>query len=134
MSAANADDIEVLARTMWAEARGEGVDGMKAVASVVLNRKAHRRWPNEISAVCQQPWQFSCWNPGDPNRAKLLAVTSKDVMFSLAMGIARDALAGELVDATGGADHYHAKSVSPSWAKGQTPTAAIGNHLFYKLG
>lgn len=134
MSSANADAVETLARTLWGEARGEGPDGMQAVAAVVLNRQAHRRWPNDVVAVCQQPWQFSCWNPGDPNRSKLLAVTAKDAMFARALGIARDALAGELVDPTGGADHYHAKGILPSWAKGQTPSAAIGNHLFYKLG
>jgi len=36
-----------------------------------------------------------------------------------------------LDDPTGGATHYHARGLMPAWARGQDPSAEIGNHLFY---
>lgn len=132
--------IDTLARTLWGEARGEGPQGMEAVASVILNRVKTAQakggsywWGNDIISVCQKPYQFSCWNRSDPNYRVLQAVTEKDLHYATALRIARRAVAGVLSDSTGGADHYHAKYVSPDWARGQTPTTTIRNHIFYKL-
>lgn len=132
--------VDVLARTLWGEARGEGAEGMEAVACVVLNRVKVARdkggfwWGDTIIAVCQKPYQFSCWNRSDVNYKRLQDVTEKsDLHFATAMRIARRAVAGVLKDATGGADHYHEKSILPDWAAGQTPTTQIKNHIFYKL-
>lgn len=131
--------IDTLARTLWGEARGDGPQGMEAVAAVILNRvkiaQAHGGywWGNDIISVCQKPYQFSCWNRSDPNYRVLQAVTEKDLHFATAVRIARRAVAGTHPDITGGADHYHAKSITPDWTKGQKPTATIRNHIFYKL-
>lgn len=131
--------VDVLARTLWGEARGEPVAGIEAVASVILNRvaiaKAKGRywWGNDVITVCQKPYQFSCWNRSDPSYRKLLAVTDKNIHFATCLRIARRALAGALPDLTCGATHYHADYVSPDWARGETPTVIIGRHLFYKL-
>lgn len=131
--------IDVLARTLWGEARGEGTGGMEAVASVILNRveiaqkKGSYWWGNNIIQVCQKPYQFSCWNRADPNFRKLQAVDAHDLYFATAQRIARRALAGTLKDQTGGATHYHANNVLPYWAKRKTPTASIGRHIFYHL-
>jgi spore germination cell wall hydrolase CwlJ-like protein len=127
-------DRLTLARTLWGEARGEGRAGMEAVAAVIVNRAQSPRWPDSIAAVCKQPWQFSAWNDGNPNRAKMLRLgpDSDDPAFQLAWEIAGDAVAGRLPDRTNGADHYHADYVSPSWASGMTRTAAIGSHQFYR--
>lgn len=131
------DAVDVLARTLWGEARGEGMAGMEAVAAVIMNRVAQARrrgrmwWGNSVAEVCRKPWQFSCWNVGDPNRAKLLAVDSTDPVFALALRIARRAAAGGLPDPTAGATHYHARGVRPEWAAGRQPMAEIGRHLFY---
>lgn len=131
--------IDTLARTLWGEARGEGPQGMEAVANVVLNRAAVAQakggywWGNDIISVSQKPYQFSCWNRSDPNYRQLQAVTEKDLHFATAMRIARRAVAGTLADITGGATHYHAKSITPDWARGETPTTTIRNHIFYKL-
>lgn len=131
--------IDTLARTLWGEARGEGPKGMEAVASVILNRvqvaeaKGGYWWGKDIISVCQKPYQFSCWNRSDPNYKQLVAVTEKDIHFATAARIARRAVAGTLKDTTGGADHYHATSITPDWAAGQKPTAMIGHHIFYKL-
>lgn len=131
--------IDVLARTLWGEARGEGTNGMEAVACVVLNRVAIAEkkegfwWGNNIIQVCQKPYQFSCWNRADPNFRKLQAVDSKDIHFATASRIARRAAAGVLADITKGATHYHAKETSPYWARGEKPVAVIGRHAFYRL-
>lgn len=125
------NDAEILARTIWGEARGEGLAGMEAVAAVILNRVAAGRFGDGVYGVCRRPRQFSCWNDGDPNLAKLLAVTDADARFALAVHIARRALGGALADRTGGATHYHAAYVFPRWARGRTPSAEIGRHIFY---
>jgi hypothetical protein len=126
--------IDTMARTVWGEARGEGVAGMQAVASVILNRAAHPGWRgSDVASCCTHPYQFSCWLPGDPNRAKLLAVTADDPQFFQALAIATDALAGMLPDVTGGADSYYATGTpEPIWAVGLTPCAVIGRHQFYR--
>jgi spore germination cell wall hydrolase CwlJ-like protein len=133
MAAANeAEALDTLARTIWAEARGEGREGMEAVASVILNRVKHPKWwGRDIVSVCKKPFQFSCWNANDPNLAKLLSVTEKDAAFRLALEIARDAMAGKIMDTTGGATSYHTTAILPGWAKAMQLSATIGNHMFY---
>lgn len=127
--------VDTMARTLWGEARGEGPAGMAAVAWVIRNRVASRVrwWGRGVVGVCRHPFQFSCWNPGDPNLIRLRDVTVSDPHFTAAVRIARDVLAGRVPDPTGGADHYHAATVAPDWARGREPTARIGGHLFYKL-
>jgi len=128
-------DVDVLARTLWGEARGEGRAGMEAVACVILNRadKRQKRWPNQVAEVCQQRLQFSCWNPNDPNLARLRRVEASDPTFKIALEVAGIAVAGNLPDPTGGANHYHTAAVQPDWSKGKQPVATIGHHKFFKL-
>ena len=126
--------VDVLARTLWAEARGEGVTGMRAVACVVRNRANNPRWwGRSIVDVCLKPWQFSCWNHNDPNRAKLLSVGQSDRQFQQALDAARETVAGRLPDLTRRADHYHTKAVRPLWSRGVTPVVTLGNHVFFRL-
>lgn len=101
-------EIDVLARTLWGEARGQGHIGMEAVASVVLNRvkvaQGHGGkywWGGNIIQVCQKPYQFSCWNRSDPNFQKLQAIDDKNLYFASALRIARRAVAGVLPDRSG---------------------------------
>ncbi len=135
----NQIEIDVLARTLWGEARGEGTAGMHAIASVVLNRVrvAERHggywWGGNIVQVCQKPYQFSCWNRSDPNFRKLQAIGEEDLYFATALRLARRAVAGVLEDVTNGATHYHAAGVAPFWAKSEKPCAVIGSHIFYAL-
>jgi N-acetylmuramoyl-L-alanine amidase len=138
-AAYKARETDILARTLWGEARGEGTAGMQAVAAVVLNRvaRAHEKggawWGEDVISVCLKPWQFSCWNRADPNYRVLSAVGPGDPYFRNALLVARAALAGRLRDPTGGATHYHAAGVRPDWARGARPTATIGRHVFYSL-
>lgn len=137
MSSPRIETVDILARTLYGEARGEPVRGIEAVAAVVLNRVARAEsrgaywWGATIAQVCTKPWQFSCWNPGDPNREKILAVKPEAKAFNCCRRIARRAVAGTLKDPTGGATHYHHIAAAPAWARGRAPSAEIGNHLFY---
>lgn len=130
---------DILARTIWGEARGETLQGKEAVANVIINRLKISRargkfwWGNTLEEVCQKPFQFSCWNEDDPNYTKILAVTEDDPQFAICLRIARRALNGVLTDHTNGADHYHADHVTPKWAHSRVPAAVIGNHIFYQL-
>lgn len=132
-------EVDVLARTLWGEARGEGIKGMEAVACVILNRVRFAKniggywWGDSIIKVCQKPYQFSCWNKKDPNFPKLITVDREDLFFGTALRVARRAAAGAMKDCTGGATHYHAPGVTPNWAKDQYFSVEIGQHRFYKL-
>ena len=128
------DDLDVMARTIWGEARGEPLEGKVAVAWVIKNRADHPGWwGHGVANVCRQPWQFSCWNADDPNRAKLIGVTARDEMFRESLMAAAGVLSGNLPDPTGGANHYHARGIAPNWAAGEVPTVRLRHHLFYKI-
>lgn len=128
-----ATDVDTLARTLWGEARGEGFKGMVAVAWVVRNRfQAQSRWGKTITAVCRQPYQFSCWNENDPNREKLIKVTADDSSFLRALGVAALVMTGDIDDPTDGADHYHTLDIRPSWADNMRVTLVQGHHRFLK--
>lgn len=129
------EQIEYMARTMWGEARGEGATGMRAVGHVIMNRVKAGSWygltPKE---VVLKKSQFSCWNENDPNRAKLLTVTTADSNYALALSLAKAIYAGTMPDITNGATNYLALgslSTVPSWVSKMTQVAEIGNHTFY---
>lgn len=128
--------LDTLARTCWGEARGDGRSGMTAVACVVMNRvKVPCWWGHDVVSVCVQPRQFSCWDQGDPNRAKLLAVNETDPEYAIALEIAASALAGTLVDTTNGATSYKT-TVLPwptGWGSPRNPVAVVGHQSFYCL-
>lgn len=129
-------EIDVLARTLWGEARGEGETGMHAVANVVMNRVRNPRWwGNTVETVCLQPAQFTCWSHKDPNYEKLKAVTVEtDQVFAKAVEIATKAIDVGITDITGGADHYYNPfHANPKWALESRVTKKIGNHIFLRL-
>lgn len=130
-------DVDVFAKTLYGEARGEGLKGIEAVASVIINRLkvAVKRgdfwWGRTVKEICLKPYQFSCWNPEDLNFKKIREVTDKEPLFDVCLRVAKRAMLGFLTDTTRGATHYHAKSVHPAWARHLVPVEDIGNHLFY---
>jgi hypothetical protein len=139
-------DTDILARTICGEARGEGQAGMEDVASVILNRvKAARAFIAEngryhplfgdgsVASACLKPYQFSCWNPGDPNRAVIEALGTDKAIFRQALNIAEDAIVGKLEDRTNNATHYYDRRlpIPPAWAAGLTPCFEEGHHLFF---
>lgn len=133
VAGATNQDVLILARTIYGEARGEERVGREAVANVVLNRVRDGRWPDSIAEVCLQTSQFSCWNHNDPNRCKIrsLLLNEGDALFDDCYRIAQKAILGNIADRVGNATHYHAAGISrPSWVGEARPTQ-IGRHLFY---
>lgn len=124
-------DFEILAKTVYGEARGEKWQGQIAVACCILNRFKSNKWysAKTIAGVCQKPWQFSCWNKNDPNAQKIANLPYS--VYAQYFSIIKEA---EAKDITNGATHYYAPKVvkCPSWAEGKIPCAEIGNHLFFK--
>ncbi len=133
----NEQEVDILARTIFGEARGEPLAGQEAIASVVLNRVMFSKvkkgywWGNTVIEVCQKPWQFSCWNKSDTNYQLLSQDISSNKYFQICRRIALRALAGVLEDKTFGATHYHLRSLRPKWSIGKIPCTEIGNHIFY---
>lgn len=131
------EETEILAKTLYGEARGEGLSGIEAVANVIMNRVRHAQkykgfwWGKTVKEVCLKPFQFSCWNTNDPNCDLLKKDLSQDSVFDICRRVAVRAINGLLKDNTKGATHYHTLNVNPSWASKLTPCAQIGQHLFY---
>jgi spore germination cell wall hydrolase CwlJ-like protein len=132
----NAKDVDTLARTVFGEARGEHLEGMHAVAWVILNRakRGPPRFPATISGVCKQKAQFTCWASDDPNSKACAAANDSDPYFVLAVFAASGVLSGQVPDLTNGSDHYHTLGMRPypAWAGKMTLQAVIGQHRFYK--
>lgn len=135
-------DENILARTIYGEARGEGLEGMEAVALVVMNRVKAQKWFTgyvlhegqkipSVAQTCLKRAQFSCWNKNDANYPVLQKITAEDPIFRECLIVAKRALNGQLTDFTNGALYYHTKQIKPSWAKGKSPCYEVKNHLFY---
>lgn len=142
MSADTDQALDTLARTLWGEARGEGREGMEAVAAVIANRidislalGGRHWWGRDWVTVCRAKAQFSCWNPGNPNRPKLLTVDDSDPAFRLAREVAADAIADRIEDPTFRATSYKVASLPwpYSWGHFRLPLVEIGHHAFYDL-
>lgn len=129
-------DLEIAARTVWGEARGESQQGREAVAWVLRNRveATTGQFREDVSPAdaALKPWHFSVWNAGDPNRLKMQALALADpVLLACLAAVATAWAADRSADPTGGARHYHAAGITPAWAEGRRPSARIGRHLFY---
>lgn len=59
--------MNLLARIISAESRGEPYEGQVAVGAVILNRIAHPSFPNTLAGVIYQPGAFSCLDDGGVN-------------------------------------------------------------------
>ncbi len=125
--------FETAARTLYQEVRGEPLDGQQAVAHVICNRLATSRWGHSLASVCLWPKQFSGWNgPSDPNFLKALELSETDNTLDHMRSVMQAALDRKM-DPTGGATHYHAKSIpAPYWAAGAISCGQFGHQLFYK--
>lgn len=125
-------DVEILARTIFGEARGEPREGQVAVAWTVKNRFESKKWfsAKSVAGVCLKRAQYSCWNPGDPTYRRMVQATKLELEPFAEIGQA--VFGGSEPDPTGGATHYYAEHIaSPNWAEGKQPSAIIGHHLFF---
>lgn len=118
-STTSSSDLYLLAKCIYAEARGESYVGQVAVGAVILNRVKSSSFPNTISGVIYQPWAFTCVYDGqinlEPNNTAYQA--------------ARDALNGW--DPTYGSIYYYnAATATSSWIFSRQTTIVIGKHTF----
>ena len=133
------DDVTLLARCIWGEARGEPLRGKFAVGLVVRNRvRRPSWWGRNYPEVILFPWQFSVFNENDPNRAKLLhpMAHGRPELWWECVDVAAMVVQNEVIDFLSGATHYIVWSTpedkQPDWAK-QTKKIVrrIGRHAFY---
>jgi N-acetylmuramoyl-L-alanine amidase len=137
------EDIDILARTIFGEARGEynrpdgGIAALIVIANVVMNRVKQGGWfGSTVKEVCLKPWQFSCWNKNDPNLVFLKEINLSNPIFKVCQQVAKEVSSQRWPDLTEGCDHYFSASLvqSPSWSVGKKPKLRVGRHLFYQLG
>jgi polyphosphate kinase 2 len=130
------DDL-IVAATIWGEARGEGSEGMKAVANVIRNRAdSLKKSPKD---VVLQKKQFSIWN--DTTTDNFLNKINKSILknpkdgsaWETAQNLVKNYIKKKGTDNTKGAEFYHTTSIKPSWDYSKLKyTTTIGNHKFYK--
>ena len=123
-SLAQVNDTVCMLKNIYHEARGEGVEGMQAVALVTLNRA--KQQDKTVCEVVYQRKQFS-WTNTTKGRNKPIKGN-----IDAAYNVASAAMSDKLIDFTGGATHYHTKKVKPIWRKSLDKIAIINNHVFYK--
>lgn len=112
-------DLDLLARVISAEARGEPYAGQVAVGAVILNRIEHPSFPNSISGVVYQSGAFTCVTDGQIN----------EPVAESAYRAARDALNGS--DPCGGAIYYFNPATATSaWIWSRPLITVIGKHRF----
>ena len=115
----SSSDVYLLARTIYAEGRGEPYTGQVAIGAVVLNRVRSSQFPNTISGVVYQKHAFTAVTDGQIN------LTPNET----AMRAARDAINGW--DPTGGAIYYYNPAVATSaWIFDRQTVTVIGKHVF----
>ena len=115
----NSNDRYLLAKVIYAEARGESYTGQVAIAAVVLNRVRDSRFPNTVAGVIYQPWAFTAVNDGQIN----LEPNQK------AYQAADDALNGW--DPTYGCVYYYNPQTATSkWIFSTKKVTQIGKHVF----
>lgn len=116
---ASSQEMDLLARAVYSEARGEPFQGQVAVAAVILNRVKHPDFPNTIAGVIYQPWAITAVHDGQfwftPNQS--------------AYNASQQALSG--VDPTYGAVYYYNPvTATNQWIRSRTIITRIGNHVF----
>ena len=119
----NVSNVQLLARAINGEARGETYEGQVAVGAVILNRVAHSSFPNTIAGVIYQPGAFTAVSDGQIN----VAIEESSTVVKAA----RDALNGW--DPTEGAIYYfNPDTATNKWIWSRPLIKTIGKHRFCK--
>ena len=119
-----------MAAAVYYEARGESRNGQLAVAQVVMNRVASKRYPNTVCGVVFQGedkrnrCQFSFACDGKPERPR------PGKAWNQALDIAKRFEGGERYSRVAEATHYHADYVKPRWSRSMRRISKIGRHIF----
>lgn len=116
-------DIQLLARAINGEARGESYEGQVAVGAVILNRVKHSSFPNTIAGVIYEPGAFTAVSDGQINHP----IDENSTVYKAA----RDAMNGW--DPTNGCIYYfNPNTATSSWIWSRTIVKTIGKHHFCK--
>lgn len=116
-------DLQLLARAVNGEARGESYEGQVAVAAVILNRVKHADFPNTIAGVIYEPGAFTAVSDGQINHP----IAENSTVFKAA----QDAMNGW--DPTNGCVYYfNPNTATNSWIWSKTIVKTIGKHHFCK--
>ena len=120
-SGSNTSDIQLLARAINGEARGEPYEGQVAVGAVILNRVKHSSFPNTIAGVIYQKGAFTAVSDGQIN----VPIAENSTVYKAA----QDALNGW--DPTNGAIYYYnPDTATNSWIWSRPVITTIGKHQF----
>lgn len=112
-------NIDLLARCISGEARGESYKGQVAVGAVILNRVKSSKFPNTIAGVIYQRGAFDAVSDGQINTAPT----------DSCLKAARDAMNG--YDPTGGCLYYYNPATTTNkWMLSKPVSLRIGNHVF----
>ncbi|KQO00657.1 cell wall hydrolase [Paenibacillus sp. Leaf72] len=112
-------ELNLLARIIFAESRGEPFKGQVAVGAVVMNRLASSQFPDTIKGVIEQPGAFTAVDDGQYRLQP----------DSTAYKAAVEAIAGN--DPSNGALYYfNPKTATSSWIWTREQLLQIGNHIF----
>jgi len=127
-------DQQIIAMTILGEARNQKEEGMYAVGCVIQVRMGSTKTGAQVCLKNNgKVWQFSCWDPKDPNRAKLrglLNSNNKQAQYAKRLALSIGKLQTSFVNH---ADHYCTVSSTPYWTKNKKPVKTIRQHKFYKL-
>ncbi len=116
-------NLQLIARAVNGEARGEPYEGQVAVAAVILNRVRHPSFPNTIAGVIYQPGAFTAVADGQIN----VPIDPKSTIYKACT----DAMNGW--DPSGGAIYYfNPKTATNKWIWSRPVIKTIGNHRFAK--
>lgn len=114
-------DVQLLARAINGEARGEPYEGQVAVGAVILNRVKSSKFPNTIAGVIYEPGAFTAVSDGQIN----VAISESSTVVKAA----RDALNGW--DPSGGALYYfNPATATNKWIWSRPLIKTIGKHRF----
>ena len=119
----NTSDIQLMARAINGEARGEPYEGQVAVGAVILNRVKDSRFPNSISGVIYQSGAFTAVADGQINAP----ISEGSTVYKAA----QDAMNGW--DPTGGCVYYfNPNTATNKWIWSRPLVKTIGKHRFCK--
>ena len=124
---------QCLTAALFHEARGEGLVGIKAVASVIENRKHSSGYPSTYCKIIKQHKQFSFVLEGKPlhNLEQQVKPSEKEV-FALVSRVAEQVLEGRFKPTLPARVlHYTTHAVSNQWTAKMQVVAKVGNHRFY---
>jgi spore germination cell wall hydrolase CwlJ-like protein len=132
----NTAQRDCLIEALWHEARGESVEGIRAVASVILNRAEKKGDSSDYCTVVEEPRQFSYIQQ---LKAKGLPLTPQvrpgdRVSYRIVSAMADDILSGTFIkNVPDNVLWYTERRVKVVWSKRMKVHKIIGRHKFYKI-